>query len=67
MTRRRTKSTKSLPPEAKRGPGRPRVGEGETIAITVRLPEAVHAELEREAERRGVSIGDIVRERIAAA
>jgi len=48
---------------------RPRVidPKGTTKAVSAVLPGRVYREIEREAKRRGVSIGQVVRERLGAA
>ena len=44
-------------------PGRPKLSKGETHRHTVYFPSKQYREIKREAERRGVSINTIVRER----
>lgn len=50
-----------------RGPGRPPVGGAgvPTHRRTIRLPEPLARELAAEAERRGVSVDDVIREALA--
>lgn len=63
---RRSRRPKSEAPAPKRGRGRPPVGgDGtETVRVEVRVPAAVHAALVAEAAKRGVSLGELVRERL---
>lgn len=39
---------------------------GEVVKLTARIPEKVARELQREAAKRGVTVGQIVRERLAS-
>ena len=39
---------------------------GEVVKLTARIPEKVARDLQREAQRRGVTVGQVVRERLAS-
>ena len=47
---------------------RPRIinPNGEVVKLTARIPEKIARDLQREAQRRGVTVGQVVRERLAS-
>ena len=47
---------------------RPRIinPNGEVVKLTARIPEKIARDLQREAQRRGVTVGQVVRERLVS-